>query len=312
MGHNFINVGEEYDGGSVYRGVNFAANLNVGWRHWLTDPDLPVVAQDSAILVQDYAWYDLARGTYSIPFTSSGNYARWFLRFTVSGCEVEGAIQVRLDGRVLDWRSSRNLDRTFFNYFTEETFASGGHLLEFEQMIPPPTGNPIRQLCSVTLHEYKRESDGFRFDNEYVGAYRSWRQGGALAGYRPTNEKCLMRNMSSEDFCPVCREGMWMQFFNRMSLIDSVEVSEEGGVVKVVLAPVQLAHFRPPEDQFGEEYTLTWLRDGIVQPELSDEYGWESVADQVRGNWQARLRLTSPHIRADPTGLTTFTRDFVI
>ena len=26
MGHNFVNVGEEYDGGSVYRGVNSAPN----------------------------------------------------------------------------------------------------------------------------------------------------------------------------------------------------------------------------------------------------------------------------------------------
>ena len=38
MGHNFANVGEGYDGGQVYRGVNSAATLNsLGWAHWLTD-----------------------------------------------------------------------------------------------------------------------------------------------------------------------------------------------------------------------------------------------------------------------------------
>ena len=34
MGHNFINVGEEYDGGNVYRGVNSAATVaGLGWRY---------------------------------------------------------------------------------------------------------------------------------------------------------------------------------------------------------------------------------------------------------------------------------------
>jgi len=306
-------VGEEYDGGSVYRGVNFASTLNVGWRHWLTEPAVPVVSQDAAILVQNYAWYDLARGTYRIPFTSTGNYHRWLLRFTVSGCEVPGAIQIRLDGRILDWQTRGNLDRTFFTYYVEETLAAGSHMLEYQSMIPPPAGNPIRQLCSVTLHEYKRENSGFRFDNEYIGAYRSWRQGGALAGYRPTNEKCLMRNMSSEDFCPVCREGMWMQFFNRMSLIDAVQAENAGGGnTRVTLTPVRLAQFRPPDEQFGEVYTVTWLRGGVIQPGFNNLFTWSANTGTVTGSWQVRLQLTSPHIRSDPTGLTTFTRTFTI
>lgn len=39
MGHNFINVGEEYDNGQVYSGVNAASSLSsLGWTAWLTGP----------------------------------------------------------------------------------------------------------------------------------------------------------------------------------------------------------------------------------------------------------------------------------
>jgi hypothetical protein len=34
-----------------------------------------------------------------------------------------------------------------------------------------------------------------------------------------------MRNMTSLHFCPVCYEGMWMQFFARISAIDDVTVT---------------------------------------------------------------------------------------
>jgi hypothetical protein len=39
MGHNFIQVGEEYDGGDVYSGVNSAPQISgLSWSHWLSDP----------------------------------------------------------------------------------------------------------------------------------------------------------------------------------------------------------------------------------------------------------------------------------
>jgi hypothetical protein len=40
LGHNFISVGEEYDGGYVYSGCNAAQSLhNIKWKHWLTEPE---------------------------------------------------------------------------------------------------------------------------------------------------------------------------------------------------------------------------------------------------------------------------------
>lgn len=111
-----------------------------------------------------------------------------------------------------------------YEYYEERGWAAGTHKLEFASGSAPGEGAPIRQLCNVRLHEYKNEDEGFRFDNDYVGLYRTWRQNDVFAGYRPTNELCLMRNMTSTSFCAPCREGMWMQFFMRMSLIDGVQV----------------------------------------------------------------------------------------
>jgi hypothetical protein len=56
MGHNFVNVGEEYDGGSVYRGVNAATSVNtVGWTHWLSDP-AGAKEERADILLSEYPW----------------------------------------------------------------------------------------------------------------------------------------------------------------------------------------------------------------------------------------------------------------
>ena len=68
MGHNLVNVGEEYDGGSVYEGVNASPSLEqIKWRKWLTNPPLPgkpVVEEEAALLVQDYSWYELITFTW--------------------------------------------------------------------------------------------------------------------------------------------------------------------------------------------------------------------------------------------------------
>lgn len=57
-----MKVGEEYDGGSAYRGVN-SDNIgnvnNVKWSHWLTEPQNPRIEM-SSILSQQYPWLDLA------------------------------------------------------------------------------------------------------------------------------------------------------------------------------------------------------------------------------------------------------------
>ncbi|KAJ3281536.1 hypothetical protein HK104_011407, partial [Borealophlyctis nickersoniae] len=110
MGHSFIDVGEEYDGGEVYSGVNADTSLqNIKWKHWLTDPS-KVREEKQVLRVQDYSWYDLAKGPYNITFRSDGMYKRWMMQISASGMEINGAMKVTLDNKPLKWTSNGNVD----------------------------------------------------------------------------------------------------------------------------------------------------------------------------------------------------------
>eukprot|EP01050_Picozoa_sp_SAG11_P045743 SAG11_NODE_22977_length_397_cov_0.795302_1_plen_132_part_11 len=132
MGHNFISVGEEYDGGSVYRGVNSAPNSAAAqdkWKDWLTDQSgEPLQEQESYIRLSQYPWHDLADGPISFEFESDGQQARWLFKFTVSGTPNDGDIIVDMDGVQLDWRGAGTLDRTFYTFGSEtEGLPAGPH-----------------------------------------------------------------------------------------------------------------------------------------------------------------------------------------
>ena len=79
LGHNFINVGDEYDNGQVYSGVNSSPSLNVKWKHWVSD--VPVVEQKQVIRLAKYPWYDLSEGPIEFGFKSDGKQSKWLLVF---------------------------------------------------------------------------------------------------------------------------------------------------------------------------------------------------------------------------------------
>jgi len=309
LGHNLIDVGEEYDGGSVYSGVNSSPNLNnIKWEHWLSyEP--PAVAEDANIMVQAYPWYDLAEGPYVINFQSDG-YERSLLKFSASGCETEGSLIVRLDGVELPWNTTSLLDRGFHEFMFNTPLSIGSHQLVFEQGFPPEQ-NVIRQLCNVVMHEYRNES-AFHFDREWISAYPTWRQGGSLAGYRPNNEKCLMRNMTSTDFCSPCIEGMWLHLLNMMSLIDDVDVTTSGSNVAVTLSVVPLAHFRPAGPREGEEYVVEWRQNGNVRSDLANQFNFNGTQASLAGSWSVYVKYINPEIRVDNIGATEATETFTI
>eukprot|EP00035_Acanthoeca_spectabilis_P006985 m.131283 g.131283 ORF g.131283 m.131283 type:complete len:618 (-) comp13748_c0_seq7:285-2138(-) len=323
MGHNFINVGEEYDGGQVYRGVNSASSVNnVGWTHWLSDP-ANVKEESADILLSEYPWHDLAKGPIQFTFTSSGNYARWFLRFTASGCEKNDAIRVTLDGQDLRWTSLGLLDRSFYTFDDmDQGFSAGSHTLKFEMRTPAKSGNPIRQLCSLTLHEYAAEPD-FHFSNSWVSAYPTWSISGTKT-FRPTNEMCLMRNMTSSVFCPVCQEGQWLQFFSKIELIDDVFTTQERDTVTVTVNVIQLGQFRtkplPPRDSTDKIYgadridhmRIEWSLGGNHQRELDGRYSFAGPIDKLSGEWTVTVTFETDEVRYDPQKLLTSVHRFTV
>jgi hypothetical protein len=304
LGHNFGSVGEEYDGGTAYFGANFAntvALANSKWSAWLNED--PLTVQQDTLLLQDYPWYLLENGPRGYTFTSTGNYARWYLQFTASGCPEQDSFSVYLDGQPLRIIPPNNEDRTFYKFISNVPFAAGEHQLLFRQNFPPGSGASKRQLCSLTLKEYMNEPL-FNW-NEYYSAYRLWRQGNTLVGYRPTNEYCLMRNMSSPDFCNVCKENMWLQFFQTVSAIDSLTVTCDTNTATVILNVIQLAQFREVPIA-GEEYDLTWYKNGAPDPSKNNLFQWIELRTVAAGDWTARLKFITPQVRHDPNLLLEF------
>ena len=313
MGHNFVSVGEEYDGGSVYRGANSAPNAAAAeekWNNWLTDQSgEPLQAQESYIRLSQYPWHDLADGPVSFTFESDGEQARWLFKFTVSGTPNDGDIVVTLDGEPLDWTGANTLDRTFYTFGDENSgLAAGSHTIEFVMGTPPGPGEPIRQVCSLTLHEY---AASFIWDDDYVGAYPTWSIG-MQQTVRPGNELCLMRNMSSAAFCAPCIEGMWHQFMMRMSLIDGVDIEYVGEDARVSLLVVPLGQFRDePIPGIVDRYTVSYTRDGAAQPQFDNLFVFD-VGANLAGEWTAEMVYETSEVRYDPNNLLTFTYDFTI
>lgn len=237
MGHNFVNVGEEYDNGSAYRGVNSAPNLTLvmtKWGHWLSNEN---VREERAMYrLLEYPWADLSQGDQEFKFTSDGQYSRWYLDVSVSAAGEAESLEFVLDGEVLPWESRGFDDREFYNWYGDQGFFSGiirictnMKLAELTYLIlgehtfsvrsKTPSTNPSipRMICSVRLYEFGNE-DEFEIDNDIVSAYPTWDTSRRVT-YRPTNAGCLMRNMTHSEFCSVCKEGMWYQFLQRISLI---------------------------------------------------------------------------------------------
>lgn len=121
-----MNVGEEYDNGSAYRGVNSAPNLTQvvdKWGHWLTGDR---VREERAIYrLLEYPWADLSLGQQSFNFISDGQYSRWYLDLSVSAAGEADSLEFLLDGEILLWESRGSDDREFYRWFNDEGFSEG-------------------------------------------------------------------------------------------------------------------------------------------------------------------------------------------
>jgi len=223
---------------------------------------------------------------------------------------VANAISVTLDGVSLGWAPAipGSLDRLFYPFTWDKGFTAGTHTLVFSQVVKPATSQ-IRQLCNVNLHEYK-SSPSFHFENTYVGAYPTWSQSNRVT-YRPTNELCLMRNMTSPVFCPVCQEAIWIQFFKRMSVIDNVTLHTSGSNVQVNLYLVPLAQARPVPIP-GETYSVNWFKNKVEDVTLRNITSWTRPTTSAAGSWTVSATFVTPEVRSDPNKVLSATKAFSI
>lgn len=220
LGHNFGSVGEEYDGGQVYRGANFSRNPESDWGHWM---DHGRVRYDSKFLTGAYLWKNLDGSPYveNFNFPESDDY---YFQLNVSsvGWESEDDVKIMLDGKELDLEGVLTVDRSFFKTGLTD-LSKGSHKLE----VVDNNGDGDNVLAFANGYAYPKSYD---FTHGKIAAFNVFDSGNRKRGYRPTHGACLMRDMRVKTFCSVDIENMWLRFLGKVSLVDSLD-AEDGELV---------------------------------------------------------------------------------
>ncbi|KAI1137621.1 IgA peptidase M64-domain-containing protein [Hypoxylon sp. FL0543] len=263
LGHSIIGVGEEYDGGEAYTGVNAAHSLNsVPWTQWYTNPSIEPKVERSNMPIQAYPWTLLNTSqSWSQSFTSAGTYTSHLLQISVSGITASSDLRVEIDGEDVGWELNPavGVDRYIYNMKIDEPLAPGEHEVSFTLLNDEIQGSA--QLCNLEVLEYGNETE-FNFEPEYYGLYPTFSSTNRTT-YRPTNDNCLMRNTYSADFCKACIEGLWLSLLRPLSFIDKItQNSLPDGSTNVTIELLPLAEFRRAPNEHQEAYTILWYGSG--------------------------------------------------
>lgn len=178
-------VGEEYDGGYAYFGVNSQATPeDVRWRHWLTSTDLgrpspilqPTRIERSNMPLQLYPWTYLTDTStpFRASFYASGTFSRYSILFSVSGAAQKSDLIILLDGRNVEFNPRKDIGRDRWHYEIHSSKSAlprnldsqahaSGHLEEgmheIEFYLGPTAHSGQVQLCSVEILEFGNEEE---------------------------------------------------------------------------------------------------------------------------------------------------------
>ncbi|MBC75092.1 MAG: hypothetical protein CME64_03680 [Halobacteriovoraceae bacterium] len=248
LGHNFSNVGEEYDGGQVYSGANFSRSSNVPWKHWVKGK---TQVHKAKFLTGAYVWKDLTGADFvdSFKFPNMPGYT-FSMKLSSVGWTNDQEVKVMLDGKELELDGVFTKDRSFFN--TVRTSLSSG---EHEIRVQDHSHDGDNVLAYANAYAFPKD---YNFTHGVVGAFNVFDAYADERGFRPTHNQCLMRNMRSKVFCPVDQENIWLRFFKVVDLIDEVKVEEKVRVETVDLDNLDIRWFK--RGFWGSEEELEELR----------------------------------------------------
>lgn len=289
LGHNFSNVGEEYDGGQVYSGANFSSSSRVPWSHWV-EGELEV--HRAKFLTGSYVWQSLKEKDFQEKFTFPESKDYFFsMKLSSVGWSFEDDVKVYLDGQQLELDGVYTEDRSFFNTKNVE-LGAGDHVIKVEDH--SHDGDNVLAYAN-----------GYAFPNDYnfspniVGAFNVFDASGRERGFRPTHKQCLMWDMRSKVFCPVDQENIWLRFLNKVDVIDSVEVGEN---VTVTTAKVPNISYR-------------WFKKGFWgnREELTAHRGKSSLktSELEPGRYEVEASFSTSEIRKE-TDKTSSSKEFEI
>ncbi|RYP92812.1 hypothetical protein DL770_001092 [Monosporascus sp. CRB-9-2] len=304
LGHSIIGVGEEYDGGTVYRGVNAAQSPDsVPWTQWYTNPSNEPKIQRTNMPIQAYPWTLLNTSqSWSQTFTSAGTYDTHLLQFSVSGMTASSDLRVEIDGKDVGWELNPavGVDRYIYNMKINEALAPGEHELTFTLLNEEIEGSA--QLCNLEVLEYGNEAE-FDFGPRYYGLYPTFSATNRTT-YRPTNNLCLMRDTYSPDFCSACIEGLWLSLLGPLFLIENVtQAARPDGSTNVTVDLLPLAEFRQVPNGHDEAYTILWY--GADEDVVLEE--WTNSTSALIGpdvtEFGVEVRFWTEQVRVDSAGV---------
>lgn len=273
LGHNFGEVGEEYDNGQVYSGANASSSSNVPWKHWVEGTTTSV--NEAKIVSGNYVWQNLTKD-YSANFQIPAGMSLLFMNISSVGWDSARDVLVNLNGQEIPLEGKFHEDRAFFD--TKPTAVQPGQSYKLSITQNINDGNNVLGFAVAFV-----APANYDFTPNKIGAFASYDTNGRKS-YRPTHNSCLMRNMEVDNFCVVDQENMWMKFLNRVNLIDEVEANAQAVVVRTqVLEGIQIRWFKLVN---GQEQELT---------EYADSQKWENPG--LTGNFRVRVKFVTPEIR---------------
>jgi len=308
LGHNFGRVGEEYDGGG-YFGANHADELNsVDWKHWIHSSSPKVHAEPMVARYLAWPWHDFKEGSFEASFKSNGQYARTSIRFSASGFGSPDAanpinLEVKLDDFPLQFTTPESQDRTFIDIELPQGLSAGDHRLVFSAPANASITSRGQWLSSLTIHEYAAD---FPDEISTVSAFPVFDRFRSVAGYRPTNEACLMRDMTRVHFCTICQENNWMKFLDRIDLIDQASAQKnEKGISAAEVSTLALGQYRTlGEAAKDEKIEILWFAGGKELIEYRDLNRWEAKTPIAAKDLEVEVRFLTSEIRRDQFGRT--------
>ncbi|MES2803225.1 MAG: M64 family metallopeptidase [Bdellovibrionota bacterium] len=209
LGHNFGEVGEEYDGGSVYSGANASSDAKASqWSLWRDDKN----NYEAKLLSSNYVWQNLKNKPYKTTFKTQAGESLG-LELSVVGWSSPEDVYVYVNGQKLNLGGPYHNDRNFFILDNLQTQV-GNNTLEIKENLAD--GDNV--LATADIYAYPQ---GFNFTKDVTAAFATY-AGSGRKTYRPTHDSCLMRNMNLKHFCAVDQENMWHKFLNRISLVDHI------------------------------------------------------------------------------------------
>ncbi|MGE3974197.1 MAG: M64 family metallopeptidase [Bdellovibrionales bacterium] len=272
LGHNFGRVGEEYDGGQVYDGANFSSSVNVSWKHWLKTNPTPSFR--SPLLHYSAPWKSLTNADLVQSFTLTQD-SKVMFDFSSLGFDTKNDVMMFVDNIVVEFDGNFNYDRNFYIVYKE--LKAGTHTVKFTRKAMD-TNNILSKLAIYAL------PTDYPVGTMDVAAFATYNESGSMVGYRPTDRVCLMKDMHSHRFCPVCIENMWSFFLKEVSLVDSITISPEK-MVMANLVPVGATRLK-----------LEWFDGrGQLRTDLTNQTKW-SARSTDQGTWKLRASFITPEV----------------